>query len=159
MSRNQLRDWADLAEEQGWKTVQKPGGKWVFYPPQASVPTDLRVLNITEPLNEGNRSFDNIRALLKRAGLRFPEDSLQERRQTSMPSSNSMSIATAPIASTVKREPTLDDLVAEAHLDINAAVDSLSKLGERLGKIQACARASAAGYEKVRALAQALKEI
>jgi hypothetical protein len=81
MSRALLRDWAELAEEQRWRVVNKPGGKWVFYPPKGTVPPDLTVLNITEPLHEGNRSYDNIRALLKRAGLKFHEDIERERKR------------------------------------------------------------------------------
>lgn len=162
MSRNQLRDWADLAEEQGWRVVSKPGGKYALYPPSGSVPPDLRALNITEPQGDQHRSYDNIRALLRRAGLKFPEDIARENRQimASNPVHKTLPVPSSfAAARTPTKEPALDDLIAEAHQDINAAVDSLSKLGEKLGKIQTAARASTAGYDKLRALAQALKEI
>lgn len=155
MSRTHLRDWSELAEEQGWRVLSKPGGKWVFYPPAGTVPPDLRVLNVAEPPSDQYHSYDNIRALLKRAGLKFPEDLARERKQTSMAAPNGASNTPKPVT----RELTLDELVEAAHQDINAAVDSLSRLGEKLGKIQGAARASTAGYDKLRALAQALKEI
>lgn len=161
MSRNLLRDWADLVEDQGWRVISKPGGKYSFYPPSSTVPPDLRVLNLVEPASETHRGTDNNRALLKRAGLKFPEDIARERQRTmqnNFPSATRQAIVTPPVpVSPMAGAPTLDELVAAAHQDINAAVDSLSRLGERLGKIQAVAHASTAGYEKVRALAQALK--
>lgn len=76
-----------------------------------------------------------------------------------MQQSNAQPRAQSPTGTLVKQEPTLDELVTAAHQDINAALDSLSKLGEKLGKIQIAARASTASYDKLRALAQALKEI
>lgn len=80
MSSRQLEDWADLAEEQGWRVLRKPGGKYAFYPPAGTVPPDLRALNMIEH-GDGHRGNDNNRALLKRAGLKFPEDIAREQRE------------------------------------------------------------------------------
>lgn len=132
MSRTQLRDWSELAEEQGWRTLTKPGGKWVFYPPAGTVPPDLRVLNITEPLNESNRSYDNIRALLKRAGLKFSED------KPPLETSRAMQ----PIPKSVSSAPPLPvpsppNLFAQAREKISAAIDLLSEIEQIIGKVEA----------------------
>ena len=151
--RTTLAEWAELAEEQGWRVVTKPQGRFAFYPPSNSVPPDLRVINLTEPLSDKHRTLNNNRALLKRAGLKFEEDKVNK-------SNGAMAISETQVhVSVIKVEPTVDDLIAGAHLDINTIMDSLSKLSEKLGKIQHVFKNSSEGYEKLKALAKALKDI
>jgi hypothetical protein len=149
---NTLTEWAELAEEQGWKVVSKPDGRYAFYPPANSVPPDLRVINLVEPLSGNNKTLQNNRALLKRAGLKFEEDKVSK--------GNGFILSeTLQVPVHNKSEPTLDDLIAGAHLDINTMMDSLSKLSEKLGLIQKVSNHSSEGYEKIKALAEALKNI
>jgi hypothetical protein len=155
-SRSMLTEWSELAEEQGWRVVSKPEGRFAFYPPANSVPPDLRVINLTEPLSDHHRTLKNNRALLKRAGLVFEEEKMSKGN-----GSSSMTTISIPIkeSSSISSEPTLDDLIAGAHLEINTIMDSLSKLSEKLDKVQRTVKNSSEGFEKLKALAKALKDI
>ena len=129
---------------------QIPGALRILSASRLASP-DLRVINLVEPLSESHHTLKNNRALLKRAGLKFEEDKVSKSNGTVLPPS---------IVDLPKRaEPTLDDLIAGAHLDINIIMDSLSKLSEKLNSIQQASKNAMQGFEKLKALAQALKDI
>lgn len=62
--KQQLREWAALAERRGWRVVLG-GSHLKWYPPNGGKP-----LGTASTPGGGNRSIDNIRAKLRRAGLR-----------------------------------------------------------------------------------------
>lgn len=159
MSNSVIQDWIDLATDQGWRVVNKGGGAYQLFPPPGRAQPGYEVIHIRDTRTDVHRSRDLIRANLRRGGLKFPEDMARERKRAMQQSSTPKPQQTDRMQdrppSPAQDSMSLEQLVASAHQDIDAAVNALSKLADKLGKI----RAAGAKVEKVSALVQALREI
>lgn len=73
-SNREVSDLIQAARAQGWQVMASSGGHWIFRSPDKSIPQII----VAGTPGGGNRSLDNARAKLKRAGL-----AMNRRRRTS----------------------------------------------------------------------------
>lgn len=64
-SNREVGDLIHAARSQGWQVMSSSGGHWIFRPPDKSMPQII----VAGTPGSGNRSLDNAKSKLKRAGL------------------------------------------------------------------------------------------
>jgi hypothetical protein len=154
--RADLKELADLAEAQGWRTRVLQGNGYMLYPKDpAKRPISLR------PSGDF-RVQQNWRAELRRAGLVLPEDQRRKPKtreiDTLKPTTTGQAnTPPAPHPAQLGPEPTLADLIARARRYVNDMVDRAADFSEVLGEIEEVAqRGDADRKAKVRELMKEL---
>jgi hypothetical protein len=125
-------NWTDLIDqiesEKGWRVIENGSFRWIVYPPDKA----MAVIHVSASRDAW--ALDNTRARLRRAGF-MPLLRQQSARsiQVAHQLNNSKAQETPAPKQAAKEEPR--DLIAEARVQIDRAVDALSALGALLTEI------------------------
>lgn len=129
----------EIAEEQGYRTIDKGGGTWmVLAPAGRPVNPEYRTVTLHMPRSDGNNAVATIRQRLKRAGVRFdaPERTNGRRncmQSTSKPMTGQVTSTQVPASVVTPAPPSKFYL---ARVEINSAISALSRLESILGELE-----------------------
>jgi len=132
--RSSVLEMIEAAEEQGYRTVDKGGGSWMVYAPKGRSVPGYETVAIHMPRSEGG-GLQTIRANLRRAGVRFPEDIARERARSIQPTrmpTTTQQIMTSATNPAPERDP-IDELLAICNRQAELAAEAAGVL-ERIRK-------------------------
>jgi hypothetical protein len=122
--RSAVLDLIEQAESQGYRTHDKGGGTWMVHAPAGrAVNPQYQTVAIHLPRSDSGNALQTIKANLKRAGVKFPDDLARERTRSVQTKGPEMTSATAQ--TTVVSKPT----TIEAD-PIDALLSKLNQLAE-----------------------------
>jgi hypothetical protein len=143
-----LEDYADVAEEQGWRVRRTGNRSYQFFPKNGGqIVTLHRSTDHTAPTNW--------RAQLRRAGLVIPEDTQRPKRKETVPTMPPEN-QSAPEVPTPPANLSLDQLVSAARSCIYEINDHAATLE---GLVKAIAQHASQGSKKADRIRELMKEL